>query len=229
MNKRKDCFWDKPGPTWVIITLILYSVLTFSLETIPNLSPPVKTFLRYSEFVVVFIFTLEYLTRLYIAKPRLGFVFSFYGVIDLLAILPFYLMLAVDLRALRLFRLLRLARLLKLTRYSNAIRRFSRALYTVKEELVVFSIASLIILFLASVGIYHFEHAAQPEVFTTIFDCLWWAAATLTTVGYGDIYPITLGGKLFTFLVLMVGLGMIAVPTGIIATALSSVRQLENK
>ncbi|WP_370166797.1 potassium channel family protein [Marisediminitalea sp.] len=99
----------------------------------------------------------------------------------------------------------------------------------VKEELVVFSIASLIILFLASVGIYHFEHAAQPEVFTTIFDCLWWAAATLTTVGYGDIYPITLGGKLFTFLVLMVGLGMIAVPTGIIATALSSVRQSENK
>lgn len=227
MNNKQDCFWDKPGPSWLIIVLILYSVLSFSLETIPDLPSALVTFLHYSEFVVVLVFTLEYATRIYKAQHPLRFVFSFYGIIDLLAILPFYLMLAIDLRALRLFRLLRLARLLKLTRYSNAIRRFSQALYSVKEELVIFSFASLIILFLASVGIYHFEHAAQPEVFTTLFDCMWWAAATLTTVGYGDIYPVTVGGKLFTFLVLMLGLGMIAVPTGIIATALSTVRQSE--
>jgi voltage-gated potassium channel len=79
-------------------------------------------------------------------------------------------------------------------------------------------------LYLAAVGIYHFEHRAQPEVFRSMFDSLWWAVATLTTVGYGDIYPITIGGRLFTFLVLMLGLGLVAVPIGIVASSLSVVR-----
>ena len=85
------------------------------------------------------------------------------------------------------------------------------------------------LLYLSAVGIYHFEHAAQPENYTSLFDCLWWAVATLTTVGYGDIYPITTGGRLFTFLILMLGLGVVAVPTGVIASALSAVRKNENK
>ena len=103
-------------------------------------------------------------------------------------------------------------------------------MYLAKEELVIFTIASFVLLFLAAVGIYHFENEAQPEVFRSIFDALWWAVATLTTVGYGDIYPITGGGRLFTFGILMVGLGMIAVPTGIIASSLSDVRrQLEEE
>ena len=93
-----------------------------------------------------------------------------------------------------------------------------------KEELVIFTLASFVLLYLSAVGIYHFEHAAQPDVFRSIFDSLWWSVATLTTVGYGDIYPITLGGKMFTFCVLMIGLGLIAVPTGIVASALSAVR-----
>ena len=86
----------------------------------------------------------------------------------------------------------------------------------------------MVLLFLSAVGIYHFEHAAQPDVFRSIFDSLWWSVATLTTVGYGDIYPVTLGGKLFTFFVLMIGLGLIAVPTGIVASALSAVRQQQS-
>ncbi len=84
-------------------------------------------------------------------------------------------------------------------------------------------------LYLAAIGIYYFEHKAQPEVFRSIFDCLWWAVATLTTVGYGDIYPITIAGRLFTFVILMVGLGLIAVPTGIVASALSSVRRQQEQ
>ncbi len=82
-------------------------------------------------------------------------------------------------------------------------------------------------LYLSAVGIYHFEHAAQPEVFSSIFDCLWWAVATLTTVGYGDIYPITVGGRLFTFIILILGLGLVAVPTGIVASSLSSIKRKE--
>lgn len=125
----------------------------------------------------------------------------------------------------RLIRLLRLLRILKLVRYNQALNRFSKAIYIAKEELAIFALASLVMLYLAAVGIYHFEHNAQPEVFRSIFDSLWWAVATLTTVGYGDIYPITTGGRLFTFLVLMLGLGLVAVPTGIIASSLSAVRR----
>ncbi|MAY54593.1 MAG: voltage-gated potassium channel [Gammaproteobacteria bacterium] len=224
-NNNETIFLDKPPFVWFISGLILYSVLCFSLETLPDLDEQFRRFLRYSEILIVAIFTIEYLTRIVLSKKRLRFVFSFYGLVDLLAILPFYLAFAVDLRTLRLVRLLRLVRILKLARYNIALRRFTAALYLAKEELIIFTVASFMLLYFAAVGIYHFEHVAQPEVFRSIFDSLWWSVATLTTVGYGDIYPITLGGRLFTFVVLMVGLGLIAVPTGIVASALSSVRQ----
>lgn len=216
---------DQPSFSWLISGLIVYSVVCFSIETLPNLDSTVSAFLRYSEIVVVALFTFEYIYRLYSSANKTKFIFSFYGLIDLLAIVPFYLAFTVDLRSIRLIRLLRLFRILKLARYNKAMKRFSKALYIAKEELLIFSFASLVILYLSAVGIYHFEHAAQPEVFRSLFDCLWWAVATLTTVGYGDIYPITVGGRLFTFLILMVGLGLVAVPTGIVASALSSVRR----
>ncbi|WP_411710902.1 potassium channel family protein [Legionella septentrionalis] len=98
-----------------------------------------------------------------------------------------------------------------------------------KEELVLFLSAALIILFLAGVGIYYFENEAQPEVFSSVFHSLWWAVATLTTVGYGDIYPVTVGGKIFTFFVLVIGLGVVAVPAGMVASALSKAREMESQ
>lgn len=227
-NDNKLPILDRPFFAWFIAGLILFSVITFSIGTLPHLSQTARAFLYYSEIIVVGIFSVEYIYRIYTAPQKLRFIFSFYGLIDLLAILPFYLGLFVDLRTLRLVRLLRLLRVLKLARYNLAIFRFMRAIYLAKEELIIFTIASFVLLFLSAVGIYHFEHEAQPEVFRSIFDALWWAVATLTTVGYGDIYPITGGGRLFTFGILMVGLGMIAVPTGIIASSLSDVRrQLE--
>lgn len=218
-------FLDKPAFAWCITGLILYSVFCFSLQTLPNLNKSTKLFLHYSEIVVTILFTIEYFARVVFSKRKLKFVFSFYGLIDLLAILPFYLAFAVDLRSLRLVRLLRLARILKLARYNTALQRFAKALYVAKEELVIFTLASFVVLYLSAVGIYHFEYAAQPEVFRSIFDSLWWSVATLTTVGYGDIYPITTGGRFFTFTVLMVGLGLVAVPAGIVASALSAVRR----
>ncbi len=218
-------YLDNPVCSWIITVLILFSVVCFSLETLPDISSSLREFLQYSEAFVVGVFSLEYVARVLLSKRRLKFVFSFYGIIDLLAILPFYLAFFVDLRSLRLLRLMRLARLLKLVRYNSAIQRFTKALYLAKEELVIFTCASLVLLYLSAVGIYHFEHAVQPEVFRSIFDCLWWSVATLTTVGYGDIYPITTGGRIFTFTILMIGLGLVAVPTGIVASALASVRK----
>lgn len=226
MNKNNSViFLDKPFPAWCITALIIYSVVCFSIETIPGLSDQASSILRYSEIAVVSLFTIEYIARLILSEKSVKFVFSFYGLIDLLAILPFYLAFAMDLRSLRLVRLLRLARLLKLARYHSAMQRFAKALYLAKEELSIFIMAILVLLYLAAVGIYHFEHAAQPEVFKSIFDCLWWSVATLTTVGYGDVYPITAGGRFFTFVVLIIGLGLVAVPTGIFASALSTIRR----
>lgn len=233
MNTRKvhisKSALDHPVIAWGIIGLILYSIICFTLDTLPDLDKGIKTFLGYSETIVVILFTMEYAYRIYIAENRMKFIFSFYGLIDLIAILPFYLTFAVDLRTLRVIRLFRILRLLKLARYNKAISRFTLALYTAKEELVVFSIGSLILIYLAAVGIYHFEHPVQPEVFSSLFDALWWAVASLTTVGYGDIYPITMGGRIFTFCILMVGLGLVAVPTGIITSALSAVRRQQER
>ena len=218
-------FLDRPIFVWIITILILYSVFCFSLETLPNLSVDTRLFLKYSEIAVVVIFTCEYILRILLSPNRLRFIFSFYGLVDLIAILPFYLAFAIDLRSFRLIRLLRLIRVLKIARYNSALQRFSKALFLAKEELAIFTGLSLILLYLSAVGIYHFEHAAQPEVFKSIFDSLWWSVATLTTVGYGDIYPITIGGRFFTFIILMIGLGLVAVPTGIVASALSAVRR----
>lgn len=176
------------------------------------------------ELATVIVFSAEYLLRFSVADSKPGFVFSFFGMIDLLAILPFYLSTGLDMRSLRAVRMLRLIRILKLVRYSDAIQRFHRAFIIVREELVLFIWITLILLYLTAVGIYYFENKAQPEVFSSIFHSLWWAIATLTTVGYGDAYPVTAGGKTFTALVLIIGLGIVAVPAGLLASALSKAR-----
>ena len=212
-----------------IQALIVLSLVSFSIETLPGLSARSREVLRTIEIVTIGIFTVEYLLRIAVADRRLGYVFSFFGVVDLVAILPFYIASGVDLRGVRAFRLLRLFRIFKLVRYSEAVRRFHRAFLIAREEVVLFFFAACLLLFVAGVGIYHFENPAQPEAYASIFHSLWWAVATLTTVGYGDIYPITVGGKIFTFMVLIVGLGVVSVPAGLVASALSEARRLEQE
>ena len=204
-----------------IQALILVSVITFSIETIPNLSAKTKFCLGVIELFSVIVFTAEYLLRIFVSDRKLSFIFSFFGIIDLLAILPFYLALGVDLRSLRALRFLRLFRVLKLVRYNKAMNHLIRAISSAKEQIFLFIFITIILIYFAAVGIYYFENEAQPDKFTSIFDSLWWAIVTLTTVGYGDVYPITIGGKIFTFFILLIGLGIVAVPTGIISSALT--------
>ena len=201
--------------------LIILSVVTFSIETIPDLKPRTRSILKFFELFCVIIFSIEYVLRVYVADKKLKFIFSFFGIIDLLAILPFYVAFGVDLRSVRTLRFVRLFRLLKLVRYNRAIKHFARAISIAKEEILLFFFITLILIYLSGVGIYYFEHEAQPEQFSSIFDSLWWAIITLTTVGYGDVYPITIGGRLFTFFILMIGLGVVAIPTGILSSALT--------
>ena len=210
-----------------IQAMIVVSLVSFSIETIPDISDVTKNILKEIEVITISLFTLEYLSRILVAAKKKEFIFSFFGIIDVLAIAPFYLSTGLDLRSLRIFRLLRLVHILKFARYSRAVRRFHRAFIIAKEELILFFFSALMIIYLADAGIYFFENPVQPEAFSSIFSSLWWAVATLTTVGYGDIYPITAGGKLFTFFILMIGLGVISMPAGIMASALSKAREMD--
>jgi voltage-gated potassium channel len=208
----------------ILQIVIVYSIITLTLETLPDLSLSQRRFFEISEVVCVSIFSVEYLTRLFKSSDKLKFVFSFMGVIDLISILPFYLNLGSGSRALRIIRLFRIFRLLKLARYNKAISRFHQAFISVKEELVLFFLASFFLIYLVSVGIYYFENEAQPQAFQSIIHSFWWSVVTLTTVGYGDVYPVTTGGKIFTFFVLMIGVGIITIPAGLIATAMMKMR-----
>jgi len=222
--ERNDTKWGRVFDL-SIQALIILSLVSFSLDTLPNLSDRFRRVLDTIETFVVVIFSVEYVLRIIVTRKKLRFIFSFYGLIDLAAILPFYLASGVDLRSIRAFRFFRIVRALKLVRYTRALAYFRNAVKEIKEELILFLLFTFILLFVAAAGIYFFENPVQPEVYKSIFDSLWWAIVTLTTVGYGDMYPITTGGKIFTFIILLIGLGVVAIPTGLFASALNKVRE----
>lgn len=207
-----------------MLGLILANLLAFSIETALSTDSAWARWLGHFETFSVILFTIEYIARVSMSRPFGKYAFTFLGIVDLVAILPFFLSGILDLRAIRVLRLLRLFRVLKLARYTTALDRIVSAFKSIREELVVSLSGAGIVLYLASIGIYHFEKDAQPETFGTVFDCMWWATATLTTVGYGDVYPITLGGKIFTFFILLIGLGIVAIPTALFASAMNSAK-----
>jgi voltage-gated potassium channel len=212
---------------YFVQVLILLSLIAFTVETLPENSVNTVKVLDGFETICVIIFSIEYLLRIFVSKHPLKYIFSFYGIIDFLAIFPFYLRGAYDLRALRVFRVFRIFRALKLIRYNKALNRFQIAAKLVKEEIILFLMVTIIFIFLASAGIYFFENEAQPKVFTSVIHSGWWAIVTLTTVGYGDVYPITIGGKIFTFFILLIGVGIVTIPAGLVASALSKAREIE--
>jgi voltage-gated potassium channel len=173
------------------------------LQTVEPVERQFREFFRSLEVFSVTVFSVEYLARLWVCTLKSRFWHGIWGrlryaltpmaLIDLLAILPFFISgLTIDLRFLRVMRLLRLARILKLGRYSNALQLISRILASKKEELAVALAAVLSLLLVASSFMYFIENKAQPDAFASIPHTMWWAIATLTTVGYGDVFPITL-------------------------------------
>ncbi|MEM8662488.1 MAG: ion transporter [Pseudomonadota bacterium] len=204
-----------------IQALIIVSVLSITIETLPGLPDWLHTVFFVEEMFVVAVVLTEYILRIYAAKRRLAYVTSFFGIIDLLSIAPALLLLGYDLRSLRAIRALRILSLLKLMRYVAAFERLAKALRSVRDELVVFAGVAGVLLYLCATAVYLFENEAQPEAFASIPHSLWWAVVTFTTVGYGDVYPVTAGGRIFTGVILILALGVVAVPTGLIATALN--------
>ncbi len=215
-----------------IITLISLNAIAIVVESYASVRERYVDFFHYFELFSVAVFTVEYLLRIWIAdwvypaKTRRHsvwyFVSSWGGVIDLLAILPFYLPLVLDLRFVRILRIMRLLRLLKLTRYSMALNIIGRVIKETKQELNITIFITGILLFFSSTIMYYLENTVQPEAFPNIPATLWWAVATLTTVGYGDVYPVTPLGKLLSGIIALLGIGIVALPTGIISAAFLS-------
>lgn len=215
-----------------IVALILLNVAAFVAETVPWLYARYAAEFFVFEVISVAIFTAEYLARLWTAvempflrrlSPFKARVYSATRpalIIDLLAILPFYLsfLLAIDLRVLRTLRLLRF---LKLSRYSPAMHSLLRVIVNESRALVGAGLLLFAAVLFASAGIYYLEHEVQPEAFGSIPDAAWWAMATLTTVGYGDVTPVTALGRVFGSIVMITGLCILALPVAIIATGFS--------
>ena len=214
-----------------IYSLILLNVISIILESYAEIRNEYGDFFYYFEFFSVIVFSIEYLLRLWTANleykqgskfsKRIRFVTSKYGIIDLLAILPFYLPLLIpfDLRALRMLRLFRLLRVFKLGRLSKSMRVIGNVLKDTKADLSITFLVAFILLILSSTLMFSIENEAQPDKFENIGQSMWWAVATLTTVGYGDIYPITGLGKIISSVIALIGIGFVALPTGIISSA----------
>lgn len=204
-----------------IYIIILITVFDHGLQTMPSMKE-YHDILENWEKIPLLLFSIEYLLRLYSAPKRFKFIFSFWGILDAIALIPYYFGLPADLREIRVLRFL------SLLRYDESASKIATAFNNIKKELLIFSLLSVFTLYISAVGIYHFENPVQPENFTDIFHSMWWSVATLTTVGYGDMYPITAGGKIFAGLVVFVGIGLIAVPTGLVASAFTQAFKKED-
>ncbi len=214
-----------------LVTLIGLNVLALSLETVDGIYLGRERAFRVFEIFSVVAFSIEYVLRVWSVtaderyrRPvtgRLRFMATPLAIVDVLAILPFYLPMVIplDLRFLRAVRLIRIVRLLKLGRYSRALQTIGSVLKAKREELLITAFVMFIFLLLGSAGVYHAEHELQPEVFSSLPATLWWGVTTLSTVGYGDAVPMTHVGKFIGALVALLGIGMFALPTGILGAA----------
>ena len=175
----------------IVRVCIVISIISFTVETIPGLSDNTHAFIDMVEIVCVAVFSLEYIYNIYKAERKFKYVLSFYGLIDLFSIVPTFIGLSQGTQAIKIVRLVRLIKLLDSSKYGPAYRQFKKAFLIAKNEFLLFLVGILILLYVTSVCIYYFVKKAQPEVFASIPHAMWWSIVTLTTVGYGDIYPVT--------------------------------------
>ena len=226
-DPANDCLLSRIFDS-VIMTLIVFSVLSVFICTFSIPDWLYRILIRV-EFVSIIIFTVEYALRIWTAnllypglnpvRARIRYITSPMAIIDLISILPFLVPVlhTYNLVGVRIFRLVRLLRIFKLNRYSDALASIGEVFRKRSQQMIASTFFVFIILLLASLLIYYAEHDAQPEQFGNAFSGLWWAVATLTTVGYGDIYPITPLGRFLGAIIAILGIGVVAVPTSILS------------
>lgn len=214
----------------ILLILIFINTAAVVLETVDEYRMFYGSIFDAVEWVSIAVFTVEYVLRLWIAplnpkysKPvtgRIKYAFSLMALVDLLSIIPAFLpfIFPADLRVIRFLRTFRLFRLLKMSRYVESLNTLDNVVRAKKEELTVTAAMILMLLLFSSSLIYLVENEVQPDKFPSIPAAMWWGVATLTTVGYGDIYPVTAIGKIFSGFIAFLGIGMFALPTGILAS-----------
>lgn len=216
-----------------LFLLISLNLVAITLESVASIRAAWAFELQVFELISVLFFSIEYLLRIWTApdnedlkgqsplRKRLSYIFSFTGLIDLIAILPTLLQFIWVGADLRLLRVMRLARLLKLSHYTTALEDLVSAIYSERQAFVAALYLMVVALFLSSSLIYVAEHDAQPEAFPSIPETMWWSIVTLTTVGYGDVSPITAGGKLIGAFTAIMGVCTVALLTGIVGAGFS--------
>lgn len=211
----------------LLLWIILFSVLVVMLESIPTLSAHYFTQFYTVEWILTIIFTIEYLLRLWISPKPIKYIFSFWGVIDLLSILPTYLSFFLEgyhyLLVVRIFRLLRIFRILKLVRFSTEAQGLLSALKASLYKISIFFIAVISIVTILGTIMYVVE--GGQDGFTSIPQSIYWAIVTITTVGYGDLVPHTVLGKFISSAAMIIGYAIIAVPTGIVTVAMARAKE----
>ncbi len=212
-----------------IISLIILNVFAVALETMQGLSAVYSGEFKVFEWFSMAVFSIEYGLRIWTCnlkpefsrpvKGRIRYMLTPAAIIDLIVVVPFYLpfFFNLDLRLLRILRLFRLFALFKMARYARSLHLFKMVLRDTREELFIVFAATTAMLVFASGVIYFIENKAQPEAFSSIPASMWWAVSTMTTVGYGDVYPVTTLGKIFGGFISMLGLGTFGLPIGIVA------------
>ena len=214
-----------------LISVIFLNSVAIIVHTIPEIrnNSFYNQVFQDFEVISVVIFTVEYFLRVWSCveiprykdgwRGRARYIFSFWGLVDFLGIFPFYFSLYTsDFGIIRILRVFRLFRLYRATRYSHALKMIRTVLLETKEELLICFSFIFFTLFISSSVMYYLEHAAQPSRFSSIPATLWWGVITMTTTGYGDMYPITNLGKFFGGIILILGIALFALPTGIIAS-----------
>lgn len=212
----------------VLLILILASIVFVMLESVNPFADKYGTFLNTAEWIITILFTLEYIARIITVKKPSKYIFSFYGIVDLLSTVPMYLSFFLigshSLAALRALRLLRVFRILKLARYVGESTNFVRALKSSRAKIAVFLFFVVILCIILGTVMYLVE-GNQGSGFTSIPRSVYWAIVTLTTVGYGDIAPVTALGQFIASLIMIMGYGIIAIPTGIVSSEMTKVNK----
>ena len=208
----------------VLLILILVSVILVMLESVASIDTHYHDFLYFGEWVITIFFTIEYILRIITVKKASNYIFSFYGVIDFLSTIPLYLSFILAgsnaLLAVRALRLLRVFRILKITRYMGEANKLNKALRDSKAKILVFLFAVLILSIIAGTIMYLVE--GEQSGFVSIPISVYWCIVTLTTVGFGDIAPVTPLGQFIAAIIMIMGYGIIAVPTGIVSAEYAS-------
>ena len=201
---------------FIIYSIIFIDIIDHALMTMKSMSP-YYDYMEAWDWVPLIVFSVEYVLRVYSNPKRTSYIFSFMGIVHLIAIIG---LCNIGPEVLREILVLRFIGLFK---YEPAAINIFTTFNKIKRELLYFTLISIFILYISAVGVWYFENPSNSEQFPDIFHSMWWAVVTLTTVGYGDISPITDGGKIFASLIIYVGLGFFAVPTGLIAGAFADV------